>query len=50
MKLRMVGAIVLAGLALAGCRRGTVEIQRNGSGTATVTVTEADVNAEWPML
>ncbi len=46
MKLRIL-LVLLAALALAGCRRGTIQIQPDGSGGANVTVTwtEADVNS-----
>lgn len=46
MKLRLL-LLMLVVLPLAACRRGTIEVQRNGNGTAnvTVTVTEAEVNA-----
>jgi hypothetical protein len=46
MKLRMM-LVLIAALALAGCRRGTVQIQPDGSGGANVTVTwtEAEVNS-----
>lgn len=46
MKLRIL-LVLIAALTLAGCRRGTIQIQPNGADGASVTVTwtEADVNA-----
>lgn len=46
MKLRVI-LLIIGVLVLAACRRGEVDVQRNGDGTVTinVSITEAEVNA-----